>query len=232
MRQVYAQLIREWMPSAASGQRLKTDLFEEALSHSAPLFDLGAGSIGLDVSFDVARGARRMLGPRLRCVVADLRAMPFRDGSVAGILSGSSLDHFSRREDVSAGLSELARVLAPGGTLVLTFDNPHNPIVWVRNHLPFRLLKAFGLVPYYVGVTLRRSDTSSELAALGLHVLETRAVAHAPRAPAIWLVRLSEWFGRPSEGMLRPLLAFDRLGRIPTRYLTGYYLAFRVVKGT
>jgi SAM-dependent methyltransferase len=230
MRRVYGRLIREWLPASTHGRRLKTDLFEEALSPSAPLHDLGPGSVGLDVSLDVARGARQRLGPGVPCVVADLRAMPFRDGSLRGILSGSSLDHFSCHADVSAGLGELARVMAPGGTLVLTFDNPHNPVVWVRNHLPFRLLKACGLVPYYVGVTLGRKETIRELEALGLDITETRAVAHAPRAPAIWLVRLVERFGRRSDGLAEPLLAFDWLDRIGTRYLTGYYLAFRVVK--
>jgi SAM-dependent methyltransferase len=230
MHEVYRVLLREWLPEQ-QGPRLKTDLFEEAVSTSHPLPDLGQRSIGLDISFDVARRARGRVGNAgMSCVVADLRALPFKDGSLDGILSGSSLDHFPQRSDISVGLAELARVLSPRGTLVLTLDNPHNPVVWLRNHLPFILLKACGLVPYYVGATLARSEVHRELAAVGLGVDRAHAVAHAPRAPVIWMVKILERLGIPTNGMERPLQWFEPLGDLPTRYLTGYYLAFRVVK--
>lgn len=230
MHGVYGGLIADWLPPDGQ-RRLKTDLFEEAVGRTRPLADLGPGSIGLDVSLEVARQARAHLrGVQCSCLVADLRAIPLRSGSMPGILSGSSLDHFTRREDLSAGLSELGRVLAPGGTLILTLDNPHNPLIRLRNRLPFRTLEAWGLVPYYVGVTLDRHEASQALAAIGLRVVEVRVVAHAPRAPAIWVVRIAERLGWSTATVPRRLSGFDVLGQWPTRYLTGYYLAFRAVK--
>ena len=44
-------------------------------------------------------------------------------------------------------------MLRPGGTLVISLDNPANPVVGVRNLLPARLRYGSGLVPYFVGAT-------------------------------------------------------------------------------
>jgi SAM-dependent methyltransferase len=231
MRRVYGALIRDWMP-AAGGALLKTDLFEEAVSPQHPMLDLGAGGIGVDLSLRTARFARRRQGTgrSSRLAVADLRALPLADGSLAGVLSGSSLDHFGERAELVAGLRELARVLAPGGTLLLTLDNPHNPVVWLRNRLPFALLERLGFVPYFVGVTLTRAEAERELAATGLRVVDRRVVAHAPRAPAIWLSRAMARLGTSGERLTALLAACEALAALPTRRWTGYYLAFRAVK--
>lgn len=211
---------------------LKTDLFEEAVSAHHPLLDLGEQAMGIDLSLRTARFARRRApsAARSRLLVADLRALPLASNSLPGILSGSSLDHFSERPHLVEGLRELARVLAPGGTLLLTLDNPHNPVVWLRNRLPFGLLERLGFVPYFVGVTLTRAEAERELAAAGLRVVERRAVAHAPRVPAIWAAKAVAWLGLGEEPLVAFLVAFERLAGWPTRFLTGYYLAFRAIK--
>jgi ubiquinone/menaquinone biosynthesis C-methylase UbiE len=155
MQWVYRRLIDFWFDSTTHGLRLKTDLFEESISPYAPLLDLGR-AVGIDGSYQVSRNAHNhMLAYQqpAGCVVADLRRIPFRGGSFDGILSGSSLDHFHGRNDIRISLAELARLLQPGGVLIITFDNPHNPLVWLRNHLPFNWLNRIGLVPYYVGAT-------------------------------------------------------------------------------
>jgi SAM-dependent methyltransferase len=231
MRRVYGALLVDWLPQA-SRVRLKTDLFEEAVSAAHPLADLGGRRLGVDLAIGVASAARRRLAEArdVTCLVADVRTLPLGDGTVESILSGSSIDHFASRVDVRASLAELARVLAPGGTLVLTLDNPHNPLIWLRNRLPFRLLRAAGLVPYYVGVTLGRQEAERELAAVGLRVVEWRAVAHAPRAPAIFLLRRLARREGSEERIARALAACERLASWPTRRLTGYYLAFRAVR--
>ena len=38
--------------------------------------------------------------------------------------------------------------------MILTLDNLANPIILLRNGLPFHLLYYMKIVPYYVGVTL------------------------------------------------------------------------------
>jgi SAM-dependent methyltransferase len=237
MRNVYVGLMRRWMPSSRSGPSLKTDLFEEAVTDHELLSELGPGSVGLDCSPAIAANAHRRLeasGRGLRFVVGDVRHIPLRGEVVARILAGSSLDHFPDKGDIEVSLRELARVLAPGGTLVLTLDNPHNPVVWLRNRLPITWLHRAHLVPYYIGATYSLAEGRSHLEALGFIVTDIVAVAHAPRAPAIVLAALAgrlRW-PRVSGWLGRVLTAFESLERWPTRYRTGYYLAFRAEKRT
>ncbi len=235
MRRVYLRLMGNWLPAAGVGRGLKTDLHEEAITPHHLLLDLGPRSVGIDCSLAVVRSARERLaasGGQHLFVVGDLRCLPLRSGSMQCILSGSSLDHFPNKTDIATSVAELGRVLAPGGTLVVTFDNPHNPVVWLRNHLPFDWLHRLRLVPYYVGETYSRREAHSQLTAAGLTVTEVTAVSHAPRAPAIWLVKLVERIG---WRLLEPLTArildsFEVLESWPTRYQTGYYLALRAHK--
>jgi SAM-dependent methyltransferase len=232
MRLVYQRLIHQWLGESLSGLSLKTDLFEEAISQHRPLDDLGPQALGVDVSLAVARAAQHNLDRAAqpgRLVVADLRHLPFCSQALPAILSGSSLDHFAVEADIELCLAELRRVLKPGGRLVITFDNPHNPLVWIRNRLPFHWLNRIGLVPYYVGQTYDRTQAVTQLEALGFKVTEVTAVAHVPRAPAMALVALAERlrFTRLLVWLRILFTSFEMLERWPTRFLTGYYLALR-----
>jgi len=233
MREVYSRLIHNWL-GASQRLCLKTDLFEEAVSEEGPLEDLGQHSLGIDGSPLIVQGARRNLarhGLRPGLLAGDLRHIPLKNGALSGILSGSSLDHFADPAEIAVSLAELRRILAPGGVLVITFDNPHNPIVWLRNGLPFTWLNRIGLVPYYVGPTYTRAEASAQLTALGFKVTHRTAVAHAPRVVAMVLVRIADRLGWPpfQRTVSALLRAFEVLERLPTRYLTGYYLALRAV---
>lgn len=230
MQRVYGRLVATWLP--ASGLGLKTDLFEEAITPHHVLGALGPGSIGIDWSWEIVQAARKRLGKAYHVVVADLRHLPLRTASLGRILAASSLDHFVDKRDIAVALTELARVLRPGGALVVTFDNPHNPVVSLRNRLPFAWLHRMGIVPYYVGATYDRAEAQRVLSSLGLQVRATSAVAHAPRAPAIWLATLAARLRRPDVCRLVEWL-LDRceaMERLPTRYRTGYYLALGAEK--
>ncbi|MGH7314734.1 MAG: GNAT family N-acetyltransferase [Candidatus Rokuibacteriota bacterium] len=235
MRRVYAELVARWLPPSGAGLGLKTDLFEEAVTSYQVLSELGSGSVGLDGSPAIVAAARARLelsGARYRFVVGDLRQIPLRSGCITRVLAGSSLDHFPDRSDIGRSLAELARTVASRGVVVVTLDNPHNPVVWLRNHLPFAWLNRLGLVPYYVGKTYGRREARDCLESLGFSVTALTAVAHAPRAPAIWLAALAgrrrwRWM---AAGLERALWSFEALGRWPTRYRTGYYLALRAEK--
>jgi SAM-dependent methyltransferase len=246
MQAVYRDLIQRWLVSAApgaaatSGVTLKTDLFEEAVTPHHLIDALGPQGIGIDISRAVVRAASQRLASRRipstgmapPVLVADLRQLPLADGSLDRVFSGSSLDHFIHNRDIAVALAELARCLAPGGCLVATFDNPHNPIVWLRNALPFRLLSKIGIVPYFVGATYTCHDIVREFAALGLRITELSAVAHVPRAPAIWVGAAVERWGHRavSHALLRAFRAWDALESTPLRFRTGYYLAVRAEK--
>lgn len=84
---------------------------------------------GADASPEMLEVARRRLLGRARLVLADAAALPFPAGTFDLVTTTSSLHHWTEPETV---LAEIARVLAPGGTLVLTD--------WRADHLPTRVL--------------------------------------------------------------------------------------------
>ena len=83
------------------------------------LHDRGVDASGLDLSPGMIAIARR-LNPGLSFQVGDLRALPFADGTLAGLTAFYSIIHVPRGE-VADALREMARVLRPGGRLLLTF---------------------------------------------------------------------------------------------------------------
>jgi SAM-dependent methyltransferase len=207
------RLLERWLPARA-GRVLKTDVFDEAVAKGLAPFLAGRAEalVAVDASPATIEAARRR-HPGLDARVADVRSLPFEDGSFDVVVSTSTLDHFSARAGIDTALRELRRVLAPGGLAVVTLDNPWNPLVALRNALPAR---PHALVPYYVGATLGPRGLRAALAAAGFAVEELAAVMHAPRLAA-----------RALRPPLRFLLAAERLERWPTRFLTGQFVAAR-----
>lgn len=73
--------------------------------------------VGFDLSAEMLRRARERLdSPRPVFVAADMMQMPFRDASFDCITCGYVLEHIP---DPLPGLSEFARVLKPGGVVLL-----------------------------------------------------------------------------------------------------------------
>jgi SAM-dependent methyltransferase len=235
MKFVYCALMVKWFDERdEAGPGVKTDLFEEASSEHPLLPELAAVGIGVDHSLQIALSAKQRLPPgnAARILVCDLRKLSLRSNSVKRILSPSSLDHFPQPSDIDQALQELHRILTPGGILILTLDNPHNPAVWIRNHLPISLLNRLGLVPYYVGCTCTRDEAFSRLKAAGFEVTDCTAISHVPRAPTIWMVRLAEILR--AEGFAEWLSCifqkWEKLQGTRLRYRTGYFLAIRALK--
>jgi SAM-dependent methyltransferase len=69
---------------------------------------------------------------RVEVQVADMRELPFPDSSFDGVVSSFAMDHL-RRDDVPRALREAARVLRPGGQILIM--NVHVD-VWIRVALP------------------------------------------------------------------------------------------------
>lgn len=73
--------------------------------------------VGFDLSFEMLKRARdRMKSDRPAFVAADMMKMPFRDNCFDCITCGYVLEHIP---DPFPGLTEFARVLKPGGTVLL-----------------------------------------------------------------------------------------------------------------
>jgi len=213
-RRAHLDLVHRWV-GAPSGCWLKTDLYEERTAVRSLLPALGPAEwIGIDVAPSTVRHAEVPAS-----TAADVRRLPFRSAVFDGVLSTSTLDHFEAPSAIEESLRELHRVLRPGGQLVLTLDNPGNPLVRVRNALPPRLARRTGLVPFDVGATLGLRDGVDALTAAGFVVLQTGTVLHAPHVVGTRLARWRWWEHRV-------LPAIDRLGGTRAAGTTGHFVAF------
>jgi SAM-dependent methyltransferase len=231
---INADLLSGWLREAyPAGKLLKTDLHEEIAGKGLFHF-LHAKTefiAGIDIGFTPAREAVSNQ-PGLLGLCADARNLPFRKQAFDVVVSTSTLDHFKAEQEIYTGLNEICRVLKPGGELLLTLDNPLNPLVWIRNKLPFGILNRLGIVPYFVGATLRLAAIEQYLARRGMSIVRRTAVMHSPRVIAVLISAWAEKFLdlKTQQRLLKLFLAFEALGRWPTRYRTGYFLAIKAVK--
>jgi SAM-dependent methyltransferase len=117
--------------------------FVRGLGRAERVLDLGCGDGRLTAELDASeltaadvsavaleRAARRLPGARLVELAPDA-PLPFEDGSFELVLAAETLEHV---RDVQLLLSEVRRVLAPGGELALT--TPATPAL-VRPEHPF-----------------------------------------------------------------------------------------------
>lgn len=232
---VNARLLDRWLPAKPLSRLLKTDLFDEAVSEGVfPLLATRASTVsGIDISFKVASSSAAKY-PALHALQADVRRLPFEDGSFDAVVSLSTLDHFDSDSAVSEALTEIHRVLAPGGLMILTLDNLTNPVVALRNALPFRLLNRAGLVPYPVGNSFGSFSAARLVRDAGFELTKAGTIMHAPRVAAIPVVEwMSARLGATARNAItHGLMAFERLAAIPTAALTGHFIAIRALKKT
>jgi ubiquinone/menaquinone biosynthesis C-methylase UbiE len=101
---------REWLVSGTHGRVLELGC---GTGRDLPLYRADAPVVGVDVSFEPLRVARRRR-PGALLVQASGEALPFRPGTFDCAVSGLVLCSV---EDPVAALGEVRRVLADGGTL-------------------------------------------------------------------------------------------------------------------
>jgi demethylmenaquinone methyltransferase/2-methoxy-6-polyprenyl-1,4-benzoquinol methylase len=106
----------------------------------------GASVTGADFTLPmlrVARTRRRESASRVRFAQADALRLPFRSGIFGAITIGYGLRNVA---DLSRALSEMRRVLAPGGRLVvLDFGKPANPVAgWLYQRFLRTVMPAMG----------------------------------------------------------------------------------------
>jgi SAM-dependent methyltransferase len=218
-------LVAAWAPAKVR-VALKTDLFEEAFGTDA-LLDALAGIypviVGMDISYVVAHAAkRRMTGAGH--VVSDVCDLPFKDASIDLVVSISTLDHLPPAT-LRGALAELCRVLSPGGCIVLTLDSRHNPLHVFSNALRRRLGRIHAERCYTIG------EIRGALAGQPVTVTEATAIYHV-QFPVNFLAKQAErLLGARADRLIRAVVrASAVLGTLPTRLLTGRYIALRIVK--
>jgi len=218
-------LIRRWTDRAPQ-RILKTDLFEEAFGEDqllGGLFPPERRVYGCDVSHSTASAAAHRF-PELAggLLVMDIRRPALQEASLDLIISTSTLDHFTTREEFRRSLAALVGLLRPGGRLILTLDNPWNPLL-----APVRWYTRWRKGPFPLGYTPFLSTLYRDLEALGLTVEDHDWLIHNPRglSTALFLI-LRRLLGRRARAPIKWLLAaFNVLDRLPTRRFTACFQA-------
>jgi demethylmenaquinone methyltransferase/2-methoxy-6-polyprenyl-1,4-benzoquinol methylase len=132
---------------------------------------------------DVARAKTSSLGRSMPLLAADALCLPIEDSCMDVVTVAFGVRNFS---DLGNGLMELARVLRPGGTLlILEFSRPRGPLApllgwWVRNipprvgHLISGDSEAYSYLPASVGTFAEGRELCRSLEAVGLRNVEAR----------------------------------------------------------
>lgn len=151
---------------------------------TAMLHELGLDAFGLDLSPGMVGHARRA-HPALRFQEAPMEALPVEDGTLGGVLAHYSMIH-TPPVGLPGLLAEQARVLAPGGLLLVSFfgtdgqepvrfDHKVAPAYsWPADRLA-ELLADAGLDPF----ARLLHDPASERGFLDAHLLARRSQCHS-----------------------------------------------------
>ncbi len=174
-----------------------------------------AGGDGYWAGQAIRRGARAVcldlarhkleFGGRLRghpgLIEGDALALPFADGSFDVVMSVCAIEHF---DDGAAALAEMARVLRPGGDLVMSADALTRAERWPA-------MLARHRQRYHVKHTYPADVLTKLLDAAGLDVVEQTHMFRSERAERFYLT-LSSKGGRAgwnAAAPLSPLVALD-----------------------
>ena len=225
-REVHLQWIAHNVPAEMHIQRvLKTDVFEEAYGTDELLISLPLEAnlkLGIDIcATTVAQAANRSSDCTLRFIKADVRRLPLADECVDVVLANSTLDHFDTTIEIEESIYELARVLKSGGFLLVTLDNPHNPLFMLRAVAPWVGFR------FRLGKTLSRRRLLAILDQAGLELQSSGFLIHNPRFISTFLfLALRRLLGsRADPAILWLLAAFSKFDRLPFREMTGVFIA-------
>jgi SAM-dependent methyltransferase len=136
----YAQpeVIDCWQNLSKAGlQQCEQMLVARYLSRTDPILDIGCGTgrallalnragyqvTGIDLSLPMLLAGRN-LSPTAPLSGANVLALPFADGSFkAAFMFFGALQHIPQRDKRRLALAEMARIVQPGGRLILGLDN-------------------------------------------------------------------------------------------------------------
>ena len=129
---------------------LRKDGFEDLLDvgcGTGPMIELLASEFpnrrytGLDLTPRIIEVASAKGIENASFVVGDAEDLPFDDESFDTVICANSFHHYPNPQ---AFFNEVARVLRPGGELVLRDYTTAAPIVWLMNHLEMPLANLIG----------------------------------------------------------------------------------------
>ena len=173
-----AKIVRSWKPSRVLD--LATGSGDLALALSAACPD--AEVVGADFCLPMLLTAQRKGVAKL--IQADGLSLPFSDAAFDAVTIAFGLRNM---ESWERGLAEIARVLRPGGhLLVLDFSIPRPPFRWLYRLYLHRILPTFARLltgdrqAYeYLGASIEKFPTGAEMNAM----IETAGLADAKCEP-------------------------------------------------
>ena len=120
-----------------AGRWQKGSLLNVGCAHGADFlpFQQGFDLYGVDFSTKMLEYARKYAEKFIftaNLVAADVRFLPFADGSFDWAISVATYHHLDSKEGRHTALSELRRVLKPGGEAFITVWNRWQPGFWWR----------------------------------------------------------------------------------------------------
>jgi SAM-dependent methyltransferase len=234
-RSVHMNLLTRWADIKNNHLILKTDLFAEALCPSrAFLWDIlkvDGNVVGIDISAEITSEAKIRASQRtqkfIECLNCDIRQLPFSDNSFDLIISDSTLDHYSHQNEIAIALTELRRILKPGGTIIITMDNKDN-----ITELLFRLWIYFGLAPFFIGETYSMKQLKQAMTDIGFLLIDSTTIIHNPRLFTKLVIALVRKVApaRADPYIRKGLRLLDSLENRRTKYLTAQFIAVKAVK--
>jgi ubiquinone/menaquinone biosynthesis C-methylase UbiE len=122
--------------------RYLLDAGSGAIPHKGYLaYDQGfANRICVDFSMAALRQARQKVGDRGLYLLGDLTNLPILDGAVDAVICNHVLYHIPPEEQPKA-LTEIWRVLKPGGTAAVVYSWFYSPLAWRLEKLASRFMK-------------------------------------------------------------------------------------------
>ncbi len=121
-REEAAQAVRLLLEVVGRPSGRWLDLACGAGRHLLELRRAGIEAVGLDLSQVLLRRARRSASPAFQLVRADMRRLPFRDGSFVAVTSFfTSFGYFASPGDDALVAREIRRSLVAGGCFLLDF---------------------------------------------------------------------------------------------------------------
>lgn len=96
---------------------------------------------GLDLTPDMIEVAQAKHIPNAQFIVGDSENLPFEEDSFDAVICSNSFHHYPNPQAFFDGV---ARVLRPGGRLVLRDMTSIKPVVWLMNHIEMPLAHLLG----------------------------------------------------------------------------------------
>lgn len=212
-----AGTLLKWLGDDLRGQRV-LDVAGGDGYWAAQARKRGADAVSIDLArAKMLRGRRLTLAPAL--LEADALRLPFADASFDKVMSICAIEHF---QDGPASLDEMARVLAPGGEVVMSADALTRRSEWPRLYEAHRRR-------YAVHRTYDHQQLATLLAERGLELVEHAYLFRGRQAEHFYLA-MSSVRGKaaPNAAVVTvPLIAARDKGRPNDR---GSVVLVRAVK--